>query len=87
MVAQQIQQISLAIKRRVDKFVFEETEIKLARHPDTARLEHTLLTSLNIPALKPLISINEDNHGNQKGREHVVAIRRHLMITRQTQQS
>merc|ERR1719428_2149284 len=28
-VAQQIQQISLAIKRRVDKFVFEETEIKL----------------------------------------------------------
>jgi hypothetical protein len=47
-VAQQIQQISLAIKRRVDKFVFEETEIKLARHPDTARLEHTLLTSLNI---------------------------------------
>ena len=48
-VAQQIQQISLAIKRRVDKFVFEETEIKLARHPDTATLEHTLLTSLNIP--------------------------------------
>ena len=30
-VAQQIQQISLAITRRVDKFVFEETEIKLAR--------------------------------------------------------
>ena len=29
-VAQQIQQISLAIKRRVEKFVFEETEIKLA---------------------------------------------------------
>ena len=29
MVAQQIQQISLAIKRRVEKFVFEETEIKL----------------------------------------------------------
>ena len=28
-VAQQIQQISLAIKRRVEKFVFEETEIKL----------------------------------------------------------
>ena len=30
-VAQQIQQISIAIKRRVDKFIFEETEIKLAR--------------------------------------------------------
>jgi len=28
-VAQQIQQISLAIKRRVEKFVFEETEIRL----------------------------------------------------------
>jgi dynein heavy chain len=28
-VAQQIQQISLAIKRRVDKFIFEETEIRL----------------------------------------------------------
>eukprot|EP00442_Polarella_glacialis_P024664 CAMPEP_0115137118 /NCGR_PEP_ID=MMETSP0227-20121206/56805_1 /TAXON_ID=89957 /ORGANISM="Polarella glacialis, Strain CCMP 1383" /LENGTH=5027 /DNA_ID=CAMNT_0002544335 /DNA_START=143 /DNA_END=15226 /DNA_ORIENTATION=+ len=28
-VAQQIQQISLAIKRRVDRFIFEETEIKL----------------------------------------------------------
>merc|ERR1719201_320754 len=28
-VAQQIQQISLAIKRRVEKFIFEETEIRL----------------------------------------------------------